>query len=505
MNNNIAYTDRVETAEALRDAGEFNRQVIASAQEGIVVLDLDGRFVLWNAFMEQLTGHTMGNVLGRRAHEVLPALLDAGFESLFQRALAGETASIAELPYDAPENGARQWHAARFAPLRNARGDITGIIGTIRDITARKQMVAALHASETRYRRLVERAADIIYETDPSGRFTYFNRAATIVLGFSEQELLGTRYSELVHPDHRASIDAFYRRQLQERISKTYYEFPALAKDGHVVWLGQNVDMVIENGRLIRHLAVARDITERTRVVERRHRQRAAMENLQQVTIATQTTAALAHELNQPLNAVCSYNEAALRMLADGNPHPEKLLQAVRSSVQQSQRAGNVMRDLLAFLNRDHLPATAIDINALVRRVLADMNEEAKTSAITIALDLCADLRPVLSHRLHIEKVLLNLMRNSVESIRGSNSAHGAITVITAQRGTSALVSVLDSGPGLTDDQISMIFQPFYTSKKDGVGMGLTVSQALLAAHGGKLWAEAGAGATFRFTLPFAT
>jgi PAS domain S-box-containing protein len=498
-------TARVQAEASLRDAYEFNQQVIASAQEGIIVLDGDGRYVVWNTYMAQLTGHTVENVLGKRAQEVLPALDEAGFESLFQRVLAGEALTMPDQPFDLPENGARQWYAARLAPLRNAHGDVTGVIGTIQDITARRQMEAALRASEARYRRLVERAADIIYETDPTGRFTYFNRAATKLLGFSAQELLGTRYSELVHPDYRASIEAFYRRQFHEKTPSTYYEFPALARDGHVVWLGQNVDMVIENGRLIRHLALARDITERTRVTERRRRQRAAMENLQQVTVAAQTTAALAHELNQPLNAVCSYSEAALRMLGSGNPQPDLLRHALESSVQQSQRAGKVMRDLLVFLARDHLPATAIDLNGVVRRVLADMDEEAKANAITIALDLCADLRPVLSHRLHIEKVLVNLLRNGFESIRGHDRTRGAITVTTARRRECALVTVHDSGPGLTDTQVSAIFQPFYTTRKDGVGMGLTVSQALIGAHGGRLWAEAGAGGTFHFTLPFAT
>lgn len=497
-------TGRTDTVESLLDTHAFYRQVISGAQEGIIVLDAGGRYVVWNTFMEQLTGHGIEKVLGKRAQEVLPALGGTAFESLFQRALAGEVLSIPDLPYDPPASAIRQWYAARLAPLRNAHGEVSGVIGTIQDITARRRMEAALRGSEARYRRLVERAADIIYETDPAGRFTYFNRAATRLLGFSEQELLGTRYSALVHPDYRASIEAFYRRQFHEKTPSTYYEFPALAKDGHVVWLGQNVDMVVENGRLIRHLAVARDITERTRATERRRRQRSAMESLQQLYVAAQTTAALAHELNQPLNAVCAYNEAALRMIGNGGMEPELLRRALACGVQQSQRAGKVMRDLLAFLTRDHLPASAIDVNGVVRRVLADMEEEVQASAITFVTDLCAGLRPVLSHRLHIEKVLVNLLRNGMESIARHDSARGTITVSTAQRRHFALVTVHDSGPGLAAEQTLTIFEPFHTTKKDGVGMGLTVSRALIGAHGGQLWAEAGTGGTFCFTLPFA-
>jgi C4-dicarboxylate-specific signal transduction histidine kinase len=228
------------------------------------------------------------------------------------------------------------------------------------------------------------------------------------------------------------------------------------------------------------------------------------MENLQELAIAAQTTAALAHELNQPLNAVCSYNEAALRMLGSGNPDPALLQHALKSSAQQSQRAGNIMRNLLIFLTRDHLPAKAFDLNGEVHQVVADMNEEARANGIALVPDFCADLHPVLSHSLRIEKVLVNLLRNGIDSIHAHNSAGGAITVRTAQRGEFALVTVHDNGPGLSDEQMSTIFQPFFTSKRDGVGMGLTVSRALISADGGNLWAEAGAGGTFCFTLPFA-
>jgi C4-dicarboxylate-specific signal transduction histidine kinase len=256
----------------------------------------------------------------------------------------------------------------------------------------------------------------------------------------------------------------------------------------------------------MRRIAVARDITERKHINERRRQNRVEMEGLQDWYVALQTTVALAHELNQPLNAVCSYNEAALRMLANGNPYPDKLLHALKASAQQSERAGKVMRDLLGFLSKGHLSPTLepIDVNAVVRQVLADMDVEARASAITLVHRFSDNLAPVLTHRLHIEKVLGNLLRNSVEAIRGNNHNNGMITVETARQIESVMVTVHDSGPGFTEAQAAQMLEPFYTSKDKGVGMGLPVSRALIEAHGGKLWAESGAGATVRFTLPFA-
>ena len=500
-------TPRIEIEQSLREAHEFTRQVISDAQEGVIVLDIDGRCVVWNTFMEQFTGDTAADVYGRQLHEIIPALEDAGFEALIRGALAGEIRVTPDLPFDPPEGGARRWCVLRLAPRRDALGHITGVIGTVEDITARKHIEAELRGSEARYRNLVERATDFIYETDPSGRFTYFNiRAAQRLFGYAEQEMRGMLSLDLVHPDYRTTVAAVYRQQLEQKIPHTYHEYPVVAKDGRVVWLGQNITLLLEGTRIMRRIAVARDITERKHINERRRQSRIAMEGLQDWYVALQTTIALAHELNQPLSALCSYNEAALRMLNGGNTQPEKLVHALTASARQSERAGKVMRDLLAFLSKGHLsPAMEpVDINTVVRQQLLDMDVEARASAIALAPRYAPDLSPVLGHRLHIEKVLANLLRNSIEAIRGNNDAHGTITVETARQQEYVLVTVHDTGPGFTAAQAGKILEPFYTSKEKGVGMGLPVSRALVEAHGGKLWAESGAGATFRFTLPFA-
>jgi signal transduction histidine kinase len=152
-----------------------------------------------------------------------------------------------------------------------------------------------------------------------------------------------------------------------------------------------------------------------------------------------------------------------------------------------------------------HVRREPVNINALVRQVVNDMQEEMGACNIAVTHDLCSNLGPVLSHQLHLEKVLVNLLRNSVEAIRGSQCAEGTIHVTTAPQEAGALVTVHDNGPGFTPEQTARILEPFYTSKVTGVGMGLPVSRALVETHGGKLWAEAGAGATVRFTVPFAS
>ena len=261
-----------------------------------------------------------------------------------------------------------------------------------------------------------------------------------------------------------------------------------------------------EANRVTYRTMYVRDITDHKLTKGRRRQSQIELQDLQDWYVATQTTVALAHELNQPLNAVCSYNEAALRMLKSGNPYPEKLQHALTASVQQSERAGKVMRDLLAFLTKGHAPLRkdSIDINGVVRQALIDLDEEVRADAITLVQELSGDLGVACAHKLHIEKVLGNLLRNSVEAIRTSHQGRGAITVQTACQNGFVLVTVRDTGPGFSKEQSEKILEPFYTSKDRGVGMGLPVSQALIEAHGGKLWAESGVGAVFRFTVPLA-
>jgi two-component system, LuxR family, sensor kinase FixL len=375
------------------------------------------------------------------------------------------------------------------------------------DITERKKAETDLINSEARYRKLLESTTDFIYETDHNGRFRYFQcRAMKDFLGYSIQDLDGLSLLDLVHPSYRSTIESAYRKQLQENKCNTFQEFPVLTKKGRVVWIAQSVTLVKESPNRTSYVALAHDITDRKLTKGRRRQSQIELEDLQDWYVATQTTVALAHELNQPLNAVCSYNEAALRMLKSGNPYPEKLKHALAASVQQCERAGKVMRDLLAFLTKGHAPLTkdSIDINSVVRQALVDMDEGARADSITLVQNLGSDLGVALAHRLHVEKVLGNLLRNSFEAIRASHKVPGKITVQTDRQGGFVLVTVRDNGPGFSIEQSSRIWEPFYTTKDQGVGMGLPVSRALIEAHGGKLWAEAGDGAVFRFTVPLA-
>jgi signal transduction histidine kinase len=232
------------------------------------------------------------------------------------------------------------------------------------------------------------------------------------------------------------------------------------------------------------------------------------MEVLVNQQVAAQTAAAIAHELNQPLVAISAYSEAAVHMLEAQIKNPQKLERAPRGAMAQAQRADKTLHELLDFLHQGESTRELLDLNALVRDAVA-IARDSGCAALQPELELQADLPPVLANRLQIQKVLVNLLRNSIEATSAlpGATAEISIAVRTDASRNMAQVTVRDHGPGLTGELADPIFRPFFTTKPAGIGLGLAISRALVEAHGGQLWADviANPGATFHFVLPFAT
>jgi C4-dicarboxylate-specific signal transduction histidine kinase len=222
--------------------------------------------------------------------------------------------------------------------------------------------------------------------------------------------------------------------------------------------------------------------------------------------VAAHTAAAIAHELNQPLVSVSAYSEAALRMLRDGNRRPEKLAHALEGAMEQAQRAGRTLHELLDFLHKGDAAFELLDVSDVVREALA-MVVEGGYGRFRPLLELETELPPVLANRLQLRKILENLLHNGIEAMGGAGVPMAVITVtVRATPGKDKVqVTVRDSGPGLDPQVMGRIFEPFFTTKSAGIGLGLVISRALVEAHGGQLWADPeGPGGAFHFTLPFA-
>ena len=263
--NSRDVTERKQLERALRESSQFNQQIIASAQQGIVVQGRDLKYQVWNPFMEQLTGLPASQVLGKHPDEVFPFLREAGIVTSLQRVLAGEPTRPIEFHFDIPQTGKSAWVARTDSPLRSPGGEIIGAIGIVRNITKRKQAEAEAREREEQFRAMFEVASIGMAQADPqSGRWLRVNQKLCAITGYSADELLQMRIPEITHPEDRQKDWEAFQRVVRGEAPDYHLEKRYLRKDGAVVWVNVNVTVIRDAaGQPTRSIATVEDITER--------------------------------------------------------------------------------------------------------------------------------------------------------------------------------------------------------------------------------------------------
>ena len=373
-----------------------------------------------------------------------------------------------------------------------------------RDITERKQIEKILLESESRFRTLFESATDCILILDKDGRIVDINSTGYERLGYEEQEMLGRRIEEFDIPEYAALVPDRLAKIAKE--GKARFESAHVRKDGTVMPIEINSKIIYVGGEQ-RYFSVIRDITEQKRLEKEMHEHRYEMAYLQKLHIADQTAAAIAHELNQPLLAIASYSKAALMMIKAEKPDYDEICKAIEGSERQAQRAGQSMRELLEFLRMKEFPSETFDLNEVIYNILNAAKLEYELQFVSI-FRVEEELPLVSANRTQVQKVLFNLLCNGIEAMQEFGEPLPAITVTvrTMKDENVAQVTIQDHGPGVKKENFHRLFEPFYTTKAKGIGMGLAVSRSLIEANGGQLWfdTQESSGATFHLTLPFA-
>lgn len=501
--------ERSLATKALQESVRRRRSLFDNMLEGcahcrMIFVDgqpVDFEYLDVNPAFGRLTG--MHDVIGKRVSEVLPGIRDDNPE-IFR--IYGEVATTgAPARFETYVAAMGFWSSiAVYCP---AEGEFVAVFD---NITERKRSAAELQVREERL-RLAKRAAGLgLYDEDVLANTLQWDERVRELWGVEADEVITYQtFIQGVHPDDRATTQAALDRAFEPSGSGQFYaEYRVInrtdGRERHVASTGQ---VYCEDGRPVRRIGMVRDITERKRLEKELQARRGEMEALLQHQIATQTAAAIAHDLNQPLVAISAYSEVALRILQSGSDDPQRLSRALEGCVEQAQRAGRTLHELLDFLHHGDTVSLPMDLNDTVRETIA-MAEEGGYGGLRTVLDLEGGLPPVLGNRIQIQKVLDNLLHNGIEAMRESGQANPAISIrvqtLAGQR--QAQVTVRDNGPGLDAEMAKRIFEPFFTTKANGIGLGLAISRALIEAHGGLLWVDrdSAPGAAFHFTLPLA-
>jgi PAS domain S-box-containing protein len=367
------------------------------------------------------------------------------------------------------------------------------------------RLYGELTMSEERWRNLFESVPVGVNMVGSHRRYVAANSAFQRMTGYSEAELRSLTPVDITHEDDRAVSEAVMAAQMAGQPYVQHREKRYRRKDGGVIWAEVDAFLAPVAGSAPLLAGVAVDITERKRAEEVVRDAQADLERMARLTTMGELTASIAHEINQPLAAIVTHSEAALRFLDRREPDLDEVQDALSSIRQDGMRAGEVIRGLRALARKSGPQLTRLDIDDVIKQVLALARAELLRHDVVLRTELAAEDEPVMGDRVQLQQVLLNLIMNGVEAMRGVTERTRELTVSsTLAQPSSVLVAVKDTGTGLDPAVAERMFQPFFTTKPDGLGMGLSICRSIVEAHGGHLWVSPRAphGSDFCFTVP---
>lgn len=476
---------RTRAEAALIAETGFRRAMENSMSTGMRVFDMHGRIAYVNPAFCRMIGWNEADLIGRTMPFPywLPGRHSQHQETL-EILLSGRTPSSG-LEVEAQRRDGSRFTARMYvSPLRDPNGEQIGWMTSMTDITEPKRIREALTAAHERFMTVLEGLDDaisVVADTPDGLELLFANRTYRRFFGAQSNghaELLGGRLGRFTDETVEIFSDSAQRWfEVHHRI---------------LAWT---------DGRRVR-LQVARDITERRSHEEASRVQQEKIQLTSRLTTMGEMASSLAHELNQPLTAISNYSMGAVAMLRSGNADPEQLLEALEKAARQAERAGKIISRIREFVKRSEPQRQQVTVRRIVDNAVGFADIDARKRQVDIQLDLPDTLPDVLADPILIEQVLLNLLKNGVEAMEQSD--YRVLHVLVTDQASMVEIAVIDRGHGLRDPE--RLFEPFYSTKSEGLGMGLNICRTIIESHHGRLWADPNpeGGTIFRFTLPCA-
>ena len=502
----IDIEDRKRAEEERERLLEAQRVVVETASDAVVSIDENGDIQFANPATTRVFGYDPEEVIGKPLTMLMPEYMRELHKSGFTRYLATGQRHI---NWQGTELTGLRKNGEEF-PVEISFGELTRhghktFTGFIRDISKRKQAEQALRRSQS---LLIESQ-----HLSLTGSFSW--KVATDEIRWSEQlyrifeskpdapitlDLIMSR----IHPDDVATLSGIYDRA-RSGVSDLECDHRLLMPDGSVKYLHTVAHAGGGQHGEREYIGASQDVTQRRLSEEALGRARSELAKVARVTSLGVLTASIAHEVNQPLSGIITNAGTCLRMLSDDPPNVEGARETARRTIRDGNRASDVIARLRTLYSRKDLVPELIDLNETAREVTSLSLDELQRNRVILRHELADDLPSVIGDRVQLQQVILNLLRNASDAMSAVEDRPRQLVIRTERdEGGQVRLMVQDTGIGLDPQAADRLFDAFYTTKGDGMGIGLSISRSIIEAHQGRLWATGndGPGATFSFSIP---
>ncbi|PVX83662.1 PAS domain-containing sensor histidine kinase [Paraburkholderia unamae] len=493
------------SALALRNQsskGTLQKQIdlLNLTHDAIVACDLDGRIAFWSQGAQRLYGWHETEVLGKDIHELTQTDAALPIAELMKGALesSGWKGELTRRARD----GRSVVVSSRWNVSRDKWGQPVAILSTDSDITQAKSLDSELRHQKEELASIVDAIPAMVWSASDAGRLFYRNQRWTdcgVDVGDG-----GTAWRDILHPEDFDAFEIEWRNALATGASFEVSARVQLISGEYRYMIIGAAPLRDAAGRILRWYGVNTDIEERRRAELALEKSRAELAHVTRITMLGELAASIAHEVTQPLAAIVTAGEAGLRWLNREVPDLEEVRYGIEQMTHDARRATEIIRQIRSMAKRRDPDAVVLDLNAVVEQSVGLVRRELQSHSIEVSQSYATAL-PVRGDRVQLQQVIINLLMNAIQAMSNVASSERRLVVSTQLLDDCmAQVSIEDSGHGIPDEHAASLFAPFFTTKKEGMGMGLSICRSIVETHRGRIWAlsHEGRGALMQFVLP---
>jgi PAS domain S-box-containing protein len=497
-----SFTGYLRDISERRQSEESFRAIVETTPECVKIIARDGTLLRVNSAGVALAGAESADlVVGQSFYNFLAPEDRERYREFNEQICSGQKGFLEFAIINL--RGERRQMETNAAPLRDNDGSIVQL-GVSRDITERKKSEQTLRESEVRLRQLTETIPEMLWSATPEGAIDYCNTRVLEYTGVSAEEVLGDRWTKLLHPDDVneamrvwmfcVSTGAPYRVEVRtiHAVDHTYRWCVTSA-----------LPLFDEKGNILKWHGTVVDMHDWKRAQEELRNTQAELAHVTRVLTMGELTATIAHELNQPLASIMTNAETGLRWLARPEPDVERVRELTKRVVADTRRASEIISRIRTMARRQIPEQILLSLDDIIKESMIFLNHEFTKRGISVSLDLARELPNVIGDRTQLQQVFVNLSINSAQAM--AQSGGRSILIRTMSAAETVCCSIEDSGPGIDPAQLPRLFDRFFTTKETGMGLGLSISQSIIEAHGGYIQADnnsALGGARFSIVLP---